>query len=367
MGKELFYWLALQRVVGIGSVMAKRLIEHFGEPQAVFSASELELSKVEGIGPRVISSLKRFDRWKDVEKEERQIERNQVDIITIKEKRYPKNLLSIYNPPPFLYVRGEIQERDDLAVAIVGSRMASEYGRMATEKISYELAEKGVTIVSGMARGIDSFAHQGAIKAKGRTVAVLGCGIDILYPPESRELFSDIVSHGAVISEFPISTPPFPVNFPKRNRVISGLSLGVVVVEASSRSGSLITARLGLEQGREIFSVPGRLDSTRSKGTHQLIKQGAKLVEEAEDILSEILPQWGLPQRLKEEKKKREEGLPVNSKVILDLLSLNPLHIDDLICQSKMKSGEVSSILLDLELKGWLRQLPGKMFVKVRE
>jgi DNA processing protein len=367
MRKELSYWLALQRVVGIGDVMAKRLIEHFGDPHAVFSASERELMEVEGIGPHVVSSLKCFDQWRDVAKEEELIEKNQVEIITMKDRRYPKNLLSIYNPPPFLYVRGEIQEGDDLAVAIVGSRMASEYGKMATEKISYALAEKGVTIVSGMARGIDSFAHRGAIEANGRTIAVLGCGIDILYPPENRDLCSEIVSHGAVISEFSISTPPLPVNFPKRNRVISGLSLGVVVVEASSRSGSLITARLGLEQGREVFSVPGRLDSTRSKGTHQLIKQGAKLVEEAEDILSEILPQWGLPQRLKEEKRKREEGLPVNSKGILDLLSLNPLHIDDLICQSKMKSGEVSSILLDLELKGWLRQLPGKMFVKVRE
>ena len=367
MRKELSYWLALQRVVGVGSVLAKRLIEHFGGPEAVFSAPERALREVEGIGSRVVSSLKHFDQWEDVAREEMLIEKNQVVIITMRDRQYPKNLLSTYDPPPFLYVRGEIQEKDTLAVAVVGSRMGSDYGRMATERISYELAQKGVTIVSGMARGIDSAAHQGAIRACGRTIAVLGCGIDTVYPPENRELFSEIAARGAVVSELPLSTPPLPVNFPKRNRIISGLSLGVVVVEASSKSGSLITARLALEQGREVFAVPGSIDSARSRGTHQLIKQGARLVEGADDILAEILPQWEAPQRVKKEKTEREHELTGGSRTILDLLSLNPLHIDDLISRSSMRSGEVASILLDLELKGWLRQLPGKMFVKVKE
>jgi DNA processing protein len=367
MKRELSYWLALQRIVGVGSVLAKRLIEHFGEPQAIFSARERELMEVEGIGRRVISSLKHFDAWKDVKREEELIAKHRVDVITMKDRRYPKNLLNTYDPPSLLYVQGEIQGRDDLAVAVVGSRMAGDYGKLATEKISYELAEKGVTVVSGMARGIDSAAHRGAIRACGRTIAVLGCGIDIIYPPENRELSAEIAAHGAVVSEFPISTPPLPVNFPKRNRIISGLSLGVVIVEAGTRSGSLITARLALEQGREVFAVPGSIDSARSKGTHHLIKQGAKLVEGAEDILAEVLPQWEQPQRLQEEREERKKELTGGSRAILDLLSLNPLHIDDLISRSNMRSGEVASILLDLELNGWLRQLPGKMFVKVKE
>jgi DNA processing protein len=364
---ELSYWLALQRVVGVGTILAKRLIDHFGEPQAIFSAQERELREVEGVGRHVITSLKHFDAWKEVKREEELIAKYQVDVITMKDRRYPQNLLNTNDPPPLLYIRGEILKKDDLAVALVGSRMAGEYGKMATEKISYDLAARGVTVVSGMARGIDSAAHRGAIKACGRTIAVLGCGIDTIYPPENKDLFAEIVDHGAVISEFPISTPPLPVNFPKRNRIISGLSLGVVVVEAGTKSGSLITARLALEQGRDVFAVPGSIDSLRSKGTHHLIKQGAKLVEGADDILAEVLPQWEQPQRIQEERKEREKELDGAARTVLDLLSLNPLHIDDLISRSNMRSCEIAALLLDLELKGWLRQLPGKMFVKVKE
>lgn len=365
MGQELIYWFALQKVLGVGSVLAKRLIEHFGEPEGIFKASENELKKVEGVRNKLISALKNFKAWGEVKREKELVLRHQVKVITLKDQDYPRNLLSIYDSPSLLYVKGSLEEDDNLSVAIVGSRAAGDYGRVITEKISYELAEKGITIVSGMARGIDSAAHQGALRAGGRTLAVLGCGIDIVYPPENRGLAEKITTQGALITEFPFSTPPLPINFPRRNRLISGLSLGVVVVEAGLKSGSLITARLALEQGREVFAVPGSVNSLKSKGTHSLIKEGARLVEGAEDILSEILPQWKRTAGRDENRGERDK-LSTYAENILNLISHAPLHIDEIIAKSTIKSSEVAAILLDLELKGWLRQLPGKMFVRVR-
>ncbi|KPJ59497.1 MAG: hypothetical protein AMJ42_01960, partial [Deltaproteobacteria bacterium DG_8] len=245
-----------------------------------------------------------------------------------------------------------------------GSRFASHYGKLVTERISRDLALEGVTVVSGLARGIDTSAHRGALSVKRRTIAVLGCGIDVNYPIENKRLREEIASSGALISEFPMTTPPASSHFPIRNRIISGLSLGVVVVEASHRSGSLITARLALEQGRDVFAVPGSIDSMRSRGTHRLIKEGAKLVEDAQDIFTELLPQisnYPQPVNLKQDK---GELLTGEARSIIDLLEQGQLQIDTIIAETGLSSSQVSSTLLDLELRGLIRQLPGKVFVR---
>ena len=251
-----------------------------------------------------------------------------------------------------------------MAVAVVGSRFASHYGKSAAESISRDLAQEGLTIVSGMARGIDTSAHRGALSAGGRTIAVLGCGIAVNYPMENKKLKEVISSQGAVISEFPMAMSPAPSHFPMRNRIISGLSLGVVVVEASHRSGSLITARLALEQGRDVFAVPGSIDSLRSRGTHKLIKDGAKLVEDAQDIVPELLPQMKTRSRVAESFQEKEALLNEEARIILSTLGQNQLQIDKIIAETGLKSNLISSILLDLELRGIVRQLPGKVFVR---
>ena len=270
----------------------------------------------------------------------------------------------IYDPPALLYARGEVKKEDELAVAIVGSRKTSAYGREITERIGMDLARHGVTVVSGMARGIDSVAHNGALQGGGRTIAVLGCGVDVIYPSENRNLFHQIIKRGAVLSEFPMGSPPEAGHFPRRNRIISGLCMGVVIVQASAESGSLITAGYALEQGREVFAVPGNVGAEGSRGTNQLIKEGAKLVESSEDILEEILPQW---RREGETVRKAEMAAPSLTeaeKIVCGLLSETPLHIDTIIRESQLDPGSVSSLLLNLELKGLISQWPGKCFTK---
>jgi DNA processing protein len=260
--------------------------------------------------------------------------------------------------------------KDDINIAIVGSRQASTYGKYTTERISRELALKGVTIVSGMARGIDSAAHSGAITAHGRTIAILGSGLDVIYPPENKKLFNDIIENGAVISEFPLGTPPRSANFPARNRIISGMSYGVVIVEAGEKSGSLITARLALEQGREVFAVPGSIDAAGSRGTNKLIKQGAKLIENTDDILEEIMPQIELNTAFKPAfVSNTEEILKEHSEVsngvdqkIIDFVSRGRIHIDDLISSTGLSSADILSALTKMELAGIVQQHPGKLF-----
>ena len=284
------YWLALKSIAGIGNVVFLALIDTFGTLEAVFSASAAELQKITGITKKAAAGIAAFKDWDIINKDLAALEKAGINIITLQDSLYPPKLLEIYDRPPFLYVKGNLK-KDDIDIAIVGSRLASTYGKYTTERISRELALRGVTVVSGMARGIDSAAHQGALTARGRTIAVLGTGLDIIYPPENKKLFAAIGENGAVVSEYPLGTPPLASNFPARNRIISGMSYGVVVVEAGEKSGSLITARLALEQGREVFAVPGTIDSAGSRGTNKLIKQGAKLIENTDDILEEILPQ----------------------------------------------------------------------------
>ena len=353
------YWIALNMIPGVGPIAYRSLVSFFHDPERVFTASQNELTAVQGIGDKTIQAIKDFPVEGLATKELKRAEDLGVTILTFRDQGYPKNLLHIYDPPPVLYVRGTLDYGDPLMVAIVGSRRGSSYGRAVTKRISKDLSSAGVTVVSGMARGIDTYAHLGALEAGKRTIAVLGCGIDVIYPPENKKLFFDIIDHGAVISEFPLSTPPDGKNFPKRNRIISGISLGVVIVEATADSGSLITASYALEQGREVFAVPGNVGTATSQGTNRLIKQGAKLVEESQDILAEIVPQYeGIiteddPPALSNE----EDG-------IFQLLSHNPLHIDEISRLCSMEIRRVSTILLELELKGVINQLSGKMFVR---
>jgi DNA processing protein len=377
---ELKYWLALKWVAGLGNVGFINLLEAFGTPEEVFQAPAAKLQATPGIGSKVAAQIKAFHKWTEVDRELSISHKLQVSIITCRDSIYPYNLINIYDFPPYLYVKGTLRE-DDICIAVVGSRMASAYGRFSTERLCRELAMKGITVVSGLARGIDTAAHQGSLAAKGRTIAVLGCGLDIVYPPENKALFEKIPPQGAIITEFPFGTPPLATNFPTRNRIISGLSLGVVVVEANYRSGSLITARVALEQGREVFAVPGSIDADGSKGTNKLIKDGAKLIEGADDILEEILPQirrkFAAPAPAKVNQAKRiadvhdlerpsalsQNALTEREVKLMKQISANPLNVDQLISLTGEKAGEILNTLLLLELKGIISQLPGKMFI----
>ena len=364
MAEDLFYWLALNFVPGVGAIFIKRLLDRFQTPEAVFQASMKELLEVEGLGVKVASEIRKGPSEQAVKNELSSLEKSGGRIITLEDEAYPPRLRDIYDPPALLYLKGELKKEDELAISIVGSRKTTPYGRWITEKISQTLVRYGVTIVSGMARGVDSVAHWGAISGGGRTLAVLGCGVDVVYPPENRNLFSKIIEQGAVLSEFPMGSPPEGGHFPKRNRIISGLSMGVVVVEAGPDSGSLITANFALEQGREVFAIPGNVGAGGSRGTNRLIKDGAKLVESSEDILEEILPQWKREKERIEEVKPRGPELSEEEKILYEMLGETPLHIDAMIRESKFEPGKVSSLLLNLELKGLISQWPGKCFSK---
>jgi DNA processing protein len=364
MAEEAFYWLALNLTPGIGSTLIRRLVDRFKTPEAVFRVPLKELVKIEGLGEKVAEAIRKGPLEKAVQKELYLLKEIGAKIITFKDEEYPKRLKDIYDPPALLYMRGELKQEDAFAVSIVGSRRTTPYGRWFTEKVSQELARYGVTIVSGMARGIDSFAHWGAISGGGRTIAVLGCGVDVIYPSENRNLFTKMIDHGAILSEFPIGSPPEGGHFPRRNRIISGLSIGVVVVQASEKSGSLITANYALEQGREVFAVPGNVGTESSRGTHRLIKEGAKLVESSEDILEEILPQWRREREAAPEVEAPKPNLTQEERLLYELLGETPLHIDVIIRESGLDPGKVSSLLLNLELKGLVSQWAGKGFSK---
>src|SRR5208283_1803977 len=288
---DLKFLLALSFIEDIGPVTTGRLLSAFHTPEAVFSAGVSELSSVGEISPLKAKRIKEFKAWGKIEKEIEKAEHHKIRIVTLFDKEYPEPLSHLDNAPPILYAKGDLIEEDRFALAMVGSRNMSEYGRKIAADLSYELASTGLTIVSGMARGIDTVSHSGALKAGGRSIAVLGCGLDICYPAENKELMTALSGSGCVISEFPLGTPPVRENFPRRNRLISGLSLGVLVVEAAARSGSLITAGFALEQGREIFAVPGNITSSNARGTNGLIKKGAKPVQSVGDIIEELSPQ----------------------------------------------------------------------------
>jgi DNA processing protein len=359
----------LKSIAGIGNAAFFSLFDRFGSIETVFSASAGELITTPGINKKSATEIASFKGWVKIQRDLDIIDKAGIKIITYQDELYPANLINVYDRPAFLYVSGNLN-KDDINLAIVGSRLASTYGKYTTERISRELAHKGITIVSGMARGIDSAAHRGALAAQGRTIAVLGSGLDVVYPPENKKLFDAIIENGAVISEFPLGTPPRSNNFPARNRIISGMSYGVLVVEAGEKSGSLITARLALEQGREVFAVPGSIDASVSRGTNKLIKQGAKLIENADDILEDIFPQLektkvlnALPlPKMQAEPINRYDNLSKTEKKIIKFISGKLIHVDELISATGLSPADMLSALMSMELKELVKQHPGKFF-----
>ena len=355
-------WVALSRVKGLGCVGFKKLAAHFADPTAALSARPAELKNVAGLDKDAIEGLLGFSEWAEAEAEIRRAREAGVRIVPFIDPHYPARLRAIADPPTLLYIKGEFSAADEKAVAIVGSRSASDYGRKVARNICRGLASLGFTVVSGMARGIDGTAHESALDGGGRTIAVLGSGVDRIYPPEHEGLSERIARQGAVISELPLGARPVAFNFPARNRLISGLSLGVVVVEATEKSGSLITAAHALEQNREIFAVPGEVGSSRSRGAHRLIRQGAKLVENADDIIEEIAPQLARPEGARRRQRVLPQDCSDDTRKIFGLLQERILQIDEVIETSGLSSAQVSQILLELELQGFLRQLPGKRY-----
>lgn len=362
--EEWRFWLALRMVRGVGNVTYRELLTRFGSPEAILRATSTELREA-GVHTEVARAITAFDQWRTVETELRKISHTGVRLITRLDAEYPENLTHLHDPPPFLYVRGSLIPEDRLAIAIVGSRFASAYGRGVARDLARGLTDKGVTVVSGLARGVDVEAHRATLEAKGRTLAVLGSGVDVIYPSEHRSLAADIPSQGAVISEFPLGSKPDAVHFPYRNRVISGLTLGTVVVEAAENSGSLITARFALEQNREVFAVPGVITSVRSRGPHRLIKDGAKLVENVDDILQEIAP--SLIRTSTAPTTEPQPPLEPHEALLIRQFEHDPLHVDLLIAKSGLTPARVLEVLLGLELKGLVTQLPGTHFTVTDE
>jgi len=363
--------IALNAFSGMGSLKLKALIESFGSPEKIFEASEDKILLF-GISRQIASKLKAVNK-EFLDSEFKFIQQQQLDVITYWDSNYPENLKDIPGAPVVLYVKGKFLPQDTLSIAVIGSRKATFYGISQAEQFAQELSLCGLTIVSGMARGIDAFAHKAALKCGGRTIAVMGSGFNRIYPSENAPLVDQIAERGVVVSEFPVNTSPIAQNFPRRNRIISGLSLGVLVIEAARNSGALITADFALEQGRDVFALPGRIDAQTSSGTNGLIKEGAKLVENADDIIEELEPI--LKSKIKELKTSQPE--PVNKKQILtepdlseeeykvcSLLSSGSLDFDDIVMKTKLPAGVISVILTALELKRLVKQMPGKIFME---
>ena len=359
--------IQLNLVPEIGSARLRRLLEAFGTLDALWVAPQRALEQLGGLKPELAERLAacRTDAAR-LRGELEAAVRADAAIITLADQGYPERLRAIADPPPVLYVSGAFEPADATAVAIVGARHASAYGLQCAERLAYELALRGVTIVSGLARGIDAAAHRGALTAGGRTVAVLGSGLSRVYPDEHAALADQVARQGAVLSEYPMASAPMPYNFPRRNRIISGLSLGVVVVEAARRSGALITADCALEQGREVFAVPGPMAAATSQGTHELIKQGARLVTSVEDIVEELrlTPAGPRPADARPDDAAGAAALPEAAQRVLACVSREPMSIDAIAGQTGVGASEASSLLLDLELRRMIRQLPGKQFVR---
>ena len=355
-------WLALASVPDLGPTRFVKLIRHFGSPENVFKAHVDDLLVLDGIGKSLAEKIKNKADYKFAEKQEKLFAAGHYEFCHLNSEKYPSLLNKIYDPPPFFFYQGNIDCLTLPSIAIVGSRSLSVYGRMMAEKLARELAEAGFTTVSGFARGIDTISHKCTIEAGGLTAAVFGSGLDVIYPPENKALYKDLVLNGVAISEFFLGSHPDPYNFPRRNRIISGLSLGVLIVEAADRSGALLTAEHALDQGREVFAVPGNINSKTSQGTNTIIKQGAKLVTSAADILEELKFLVSPKKTVSDEQICRD--LDDNQRKIFEVLGHEPLQIDKIVKQSGLTVSHALEVLLDLELNGHVRQLSGKMFVK---
>lgn len=374
-------WLALRLVPGLGARTAGKLLARFRTPRAVLRASRTEL-EANGIGGGVAQSIASGCSFEDAAAQQEKMLQSGAVLVTLSDSRYPVRLSEIFDPPIVLFARGRVELLNSLNLGIVGTRRPTPYGLAVTERLSGDLARAGLTIVSGMARGVDTAAHRSALAAGGSTLAVLGCGVDLVYPSENRRLAADIAAKGLIISEFPMGAPAYPQNFPIRNRIISGLSLGVLITEGAQYSGSSITARLALDQGREVFAVPGSIISKMSWGPNLLIKQGAKLVQDWNDVVVELPPD---ERRMLAERsqgrlfaegaetaggsvasKTQENSSPIARKILILLKVEAPTHIDDLLERAEdVSSSEVIAALFELEMLGAVRQLPGKNFVKV--
>jgi len=370
-------WLKLIRADSVGPTTFAKLIKYFGSAERALGASAGEMAGIDGVGLKTAEQIARTRNEFDTTAELELAEKLGVHIIHIADERYPPVLKRIYDPPPVLYIKGSLTRQDNLSISIVGSRRCSLYGQEQSSRFAHFLSSAGFTICSGMARGIDSAAHQGALSARGRTIAVQGCGLANIFPPENKKLFELIAESGACISELPLRYEPLAENFPPRNRIIAGLSLGTIVVEAGLRSGALITARAALENNREVMAVPGKIDSPLSKGSHQLIKQGAKLIESVEDVM-EALGYIGeqLQDHVSAAAERAAEKVETplfdvsqlklsdDERRIYDCLSKEPVHIEQIIADTNLTPGGVNAGLISLRLKGLIKHLPGSLFLR---
>jgi DNA processing protein len=359
---DLRYWLGFNLVSGIGPRRLRALLDVFGEPSAAWNAPPAQLRDA-GLDRRSLDSLLKARTELSLDQELEKVQRAGVQLLCWDDEAYPRHLRNIYDPPPLLYVRGTLRREDEWAVAVVGTRRATVYGKEATRQLAGGLARNGITIVSGLARGIDAQAHRSAIDAGERTIAVLGCGVDVVYPPEHRNLAHAIVGQGALVSEYPLGTRPEASNFPPRNRIISGLSLAVVVVEAGARSGALITANSAAEQGRDVFAVPGSIFQRGSEGCNRLIRDGATPALSVSDVLEE------LNLTMLEQQAEVRAVVPATDMEarLLDRLSPEPTHVDELCRTVDLPVSQVSSTLALMELKGMVRQVGGMNYVVARE
>ena len=362
MSEDKPYLVGFNLVKGIGAVRLKALQNYFGGVQNAWNAS-VDALRATGLNPRIIESLLKVRSDVSLEKLIERIESQGIKIVTWEDDDYPRHLKEIDQPPPVLYVRGALSPQDEWAVAIVGTRRITTYGRQVAAQVADALARNGVTVISGLARGVDAVAHQASLEAGGRTLAVLGCGVDRIYPPENRRLAEQIVAHGALISDYPPGTPPEGANFPPRNRIISGLSQAVVVIEAGITSGALITANFAAEQGRDVFAVPGNINSPQSKGTNVLIQQGAQPLLTSDDLLSAL--NLGQVKHFQVAR----VALPADALEarLYGCLSQAPLHVDDICAATDLPIDRVSAALAMMELKGMVRQVAGMTYALVSE
>jgi DNA processing protein len=356
------YWVGFNLVKGIGAVRLRALLDHFGNLEVAWEAP-VDVLEAAGLSARLVQNLIAIRSQVRLDVLMERIERQDIRVITWDDETYPRRLREIDQPPPVLYLRGTIDPEDDWAVAVVGTRRVTTYGRQITADLAAFLAGNGITVVSGLARGVDAIAHEAALRAGGRTIAVLGSGVDRIYPPEHRKLADQIMSQGAVCSDYPPGTAPESTNFPPRNRIISGLSQATVVIEAGETSGALITARFAADQGREVLAVPGPINAAQSKGTNNLIQQGARPLLQMDEILEVLNLQHIQTQQ------KARKVLPADETeaALLKVLGSQPVHVDDIQAQSGLSIEKVSATLTLLELKGIVRQVGGMNYVAVRE
>ncbi len=356
----------LSAVPGIGPTKVRALVAHFKATSTIFQASIKELTTIDGVDYKTAKKIKEYQDFDFGKKEVEQATRLGINLINFWDERYPENLKRIYDPPVLLYVKGDLKKEDKYAISVVGTRMPTSYGKLVAEKFSSELAQLGFVIVSGLARGIDTLSHWAAVKNGGRTVAVLGSGLNKIYPSENKKLCGEIIKNGALISEFTLDTGPEAVNFPRRNRIISGLALGTIVVEAGEKSGALLTANYALDQNREIFAVPGNISSAKSVGSNLLIKNGAKLICSVTDVTVELEAQLKyMPKKGQPLQHEIPADLSEAEKKVMAALSNEPIHIDKLAQLVGASTAETLSLLLPLEFKELVKQIPGKLFIRI--